>query len=77
MTIFDMLGQSGVLALLGMGTVFGFLVIMVISISTAGKIIGKFVKEEPVKPVVTSQMQKNDAVSAAISGAVNEYRKNK
>jgi len=39
MTIVEMLGQSGVLTLLGLGVVFGFLIIMVIVINLTGKII--------------------------------------
>jgi len=39
MTITEMLGQSGVLTLLGMGVVFGFLILMVIIISQIGKFI--------------------------------------
>jgi len=41
MTIMEMIGQSGVMAVLGMGTVFGFLVIMVIIISQLGKVFNK------------------------------------
>ena len=41
MTIGDMIGQSGVMALLGMGTVIGFLVILVVIISQVGKIFNK------------------------------------
>ena len=39
MTIFNMLGQSAVLAVLGVGIVFSFLIILVITISLVGKII--------------------------------------
>jgi len=74
MTIFDMLEQSGVLTLLGMGIVFGFLIIMVIAISVAGKIIGKFVKDEGVSSPAAPQ--KSGDIPAVISAAVNEYRKN-
>jgi oxaloacetate decarboxylase gamma subunit len=35
----DMLGQSAVLTVLGMGVVFGFLIIMVVCVSIMGKII--------------------------------------
>ena len=38
MTIVEMLGQSGNIALLGMGTVFGFLIIMVFCVSALGKV---------------------------------------
>ncbi|MDR0539933.1 MAG: OadG family protein, partial [Spirochaetaceae bacterium] len=42
MTIGEMFGQSAVLALLGMATVFGFLVLLVICISISGKVIHAF-----------------------------------
>jgi len=41
MTIGEMIGQSGVMTLLGMGTVFGFLTIMVIIISQFEKVFSK------------------------------------
>ena len=77
MTIFDMLGQSGVLTLLGMGVVFSFLIIMVITINLTGKIINKSAYEKEVQPVVSNVQKTEDifAVTAAISAAVNEYRK--
>ena len=77
MTIMDMLGQSGVLTLLGMGIVFGFLVILVISIYTLGKLIfvpGKH-KGDPVLTDVQKSVGNNAQTAAAISAAVNEYRK--
>ncbi|MDR2313969.1 MAG: OadG family protein [Spirochaetaceae bacterium] len=76
--IVDMLGQSGVLALLGMGTVFGFLIIMIISIELVGKIVRALgwdkdaVSAGETKPAAKD----NGALTAAISAAVNEYRKN-
>jgi len=79
MTINEMLGQSGVLAVLGMSMVFGFLVIMIISITVVGKIMqatgaGKIAP--PAAPSAAPAAAKNDApVTAAISAAVNEYRK--
>jgi oxaloacetate decarboxylase gamma subunit len=84
MTVAEMFGQSAVLTLLGMGVVFGFLVIMIITISAAGKIIhtlgwDKDLQKQPVKaqglaaaPVGGVQ---NAAITAAISAAVTEYRK--
>ena len=80
MTIMDMLGQSGVLTVLGMSVVFGFLVTMIIAITVVGKIIHALgldkgavpAKAGPAAPAAV----KNDApVVAAISAAVNEYRK--
>jgi oxaloacetate decarboxylase gamma subunit len=79
MTIVEMLGQSGVLTLLGMGIVFGFLVILVVVITLAGKIFrtlglaqaaaGSVAQAGPAKPGSA------DSVTAAISAAVNEFRK--
>ena len=79
MTIFDMLGQSGTLSLLGMGVVFGFLFIMVIAVTLTGKIVhalgaDKDTTQAP-KPAAGTAA-KSTAVAAAITAAVNEYRKN-
>jgi oxaloacetate decarboxylase gamma subunit len=75
-----MLGQSGVLTLLGMGIVFGFLVTMIIAITLAGKIIhGLGVDKDGTAgtPSSAKSAAGNSApVTAAISAAVNEYRKN-
>jgi oxaloacetate decarboxylase gamma subunit len=78
MTIFDMLEQSGALTLLGMGVVFSFLIIMIFAISGMGKIINRSVREKEGMPAVsTAQKTGIDAgVTAAISAAVNQYRKN-
>ena len=81
MTILEMLEQSGVLAVLGMSMVFGFLVIMIIAITVVGKIMqasgaGKDVPAPVRAAVTTPAAAGNDAsVTAAISAAVNEYRK--
>ncbi|MDR1839565.1 MAG: OadG family protein [Treponema sp.] len=79
MTIFDMLEQSGILTLLGMGVVFSFLLIMVIFITTVGKIINASNLNNNAAPAVSAVQKTGDdaAVTAAISAAVNEYRKNK
>ena len=54
MTIFEMLGQSGILTLLGMGVVFGFLTIMVFAINLSGKLVHALGWDkditEPAKP---------------------------
>jgi oxaloacetate decarboxylase gamma subunit len=80
-----MLEQSGVLTLLGMGIVFSFLVIMIIAISQTGKLIhflglDKDVQGAPSNtagagPVQAQEGNNNAAVTAAITAAVNEYRK--
>ena len=41
MTIVEMLGQSVILTLLGMGVVFGFLILLVVVISQVGKFFNK------------------------------------
>ncbi|GHV82481.1 hypothetical protein AGMMS49991_10390 [Spirochaetia bacterium] len=81
MTIVDMLEQSGVLTLLGMGIVFSFLAIVIISVTCMGKIVHALGADKDVgaspsaaaKPAVAAAGQ--PAVTAAISAAVNEYRK--
>jgi oxaloacetate decarboxylase gamma subunit len=74
-----MLGQSGVLTLLGMGIVFGFLVIMVICVSIMGKIVNALgankVPDEPVPGASVSASTKTTAVAAAITAAITEYQK--
>jgi oxaloacetate decarboxylase gamma subunit len=76
MTIFDMLGQSGILTVLGMGVVFGFLILMIIAVNIVGKAIHALGldKDVAVKPASQTTGQ-NGAVTAAISAAVNEYQK--
>jgi oxaloacetate decarboxylase gamma subunit len=84
MTIMDMLGQSAVLTVLGMGVVFGFLVIMVICVSAMGKIIqgltgDKGVVQTPALSqagfVGTVETGKSKAITAAITAAVTQYQK--
>jgi oxaloacetate decarboxylase gamma subunit len=80
MTIVEMLGQSGVLTLLGMGVVFGFLVIMVITINLAGKVVHALGldKDAGLKTGSAAPASGHNAqVTAAVSAAVNEYRKEK
>ena len=85
MTIMDMLGQSGVLSVLGMSVVFGFLIIMVISVTLMGKIVhalgaDKDVTQPPRQQggqfTAGSSAAKSTAVAAAITAAVTEYQKN-
>jgi len=78
MTIFDMLEQSGVLTLLGMAIVFSFLLILVVFVTLAGKVIKALGLNVNAAPAVSAVQKTGDAgVTAAISAAVNEYRKNK
>ena len=81
MTITEMLGQSGVLAVLGMSMVFGFLVIMIISVSITGKIMqASGAGKGTAVPAAPANSESNaaanaESITAAISAAVNEYRK--
>jgi oxaloacetate decarboxylase gamma subunit len=75
-----MLGQSGVLTLLGMGIVFSFLIVLIISVSIAGKIIHALGADKdagalPAARAGNSGGAKTAAVTAVITAAVNEYRK--
>ena len=80
MTIIQMFGQSGVLTVLGMGVVFSFLVILVISVSITGKIFRALEagKNASLLPEEASSPFSGGAggITAAITAAVNEYRKN-
>jgi oxaloacetate decarboxylase gamma subunit len=81
MTIVEMLGQSSILTLLGMGIVFSFLVLLVISVTIVGKFIRAlgFGKDAGAPAAGTSssggKAVKTTAVTAAITAAVSEYRK--
>jgi oxaloacetate decarboxylase gamma subunit len=81
MTILEMLEQSGILTLFGIGMVFAFLIIMVIVISQAGKAFRSADSEKAVTaasklaygniPVTTNSAP----IIAAITAAVGAYRK--
>ena len=83
MTIIEMLGQSTILTVLGMGIVFSFLIVLVIVISFIGKLINARIQNQNV--IVTgdpaSQIRQgtgtenNPQIAAIITAAVNEYRK--
>jgi len=81
MTIMEMLGQSGVLTVLGMGVVFSFLIIMIFAITAAGKIINALKLNKELMPQALAAapsaavLGNSASVTAAISAAVNEYRK--
>ena len=86
MTIVEMLGQSGVLTVLGVGIVFSFLIIMIIVINLVGRIV-RFLGLDKDAAAQTAPVQAapvravpafaaNEApVAAAISAAVMKYRK--
>ena len=79
MTITGMLGQSGLLTLLGMCVVFSFIIILIICMTIMKSVIHalKLDKEEPAKTPVASapaaSAAGNDgAVIAAIAAAVHD-----
>ena len=79
MTIMEMLGQSGVLTVLGVGTVFTFLVLMVISVMLMGKIFRALgLSTDTQEPAASGGTAGNSAANsgpaiAAITAAVKEY----
>ena len=84
MTIMEMVEQSAMLTVLGVGIVFSFLTIMIIAVTLMGKIIrylesGKNIKaqEAATQAAADTTVKKanNGATIAAITVAVNEYRK--
>ncbi|MDR0474357.1 MAG: OadG family protein [Treponema sp.] len=79
MTILEMLGQSGVLTVLGMAVVFSFLVIMVIAVTIMGKIVHALGADKDVAAPQAggpaSSPAKATAVAAAITAAVDAYQK--
>lgn len=78
MTITEMLGQSGLLTLLGMSVVFGFIIIMILCMKLLHAIIHalKLDKEEPAKTTVASTpapaASDDGAIIAAIAAAVHD-----
>jgi len=83
MTILEMLEQSGILTLFGIGMVFTFLIIMVIVISQAGKIFHAGDSGEAAAGPATglpaygniAAPSNSGPITAAIAAAVGEYRK--
>ncbi|MDR3301710.1 MAG: OadG family protein [Spirochaetaceae bacterium] len=80
MTIAEMFGQSGVLALLGMGVVFGFLIVLIVCITVAGKVIHALGLDKETSiaksaPAIASGSSVNAPIAAAISAAVHQYKK--
>jgi oxaloacetate decarboxylase gamma subunit len=81
MTIAQMFNQSGVLALLGMGVVFSFLIILIVVISATGRIIHSLgLDKEAVTggkaaALSTPPVGIDGQIVAAITAAVKTYRK--
>lgn len=77
MTISEMLEQSGVLTLLGMGVVFSFLIIMILAMYLLHAVLHAFKLDQDKKEEATSSATPvasvdNNAIVAAIATAVHE-----
>jgi len=86
MTILEMIEQSAILTVLGVGIVFAFLLIMIICVTLMGKIIrflesGKNIQDqetttqEEATAAQSVKIVENGPIIAAITAAVTEYRK--
>ena len=87
MTVTEMFGQSAIVTLLGMGVVFGFLIILIICITLVGNAVHSLGLdkdlEKPVKaksPIIPEavpviERTNNDAITAVIAAAITTYRK--
>lgn len=76
MTIAEMLGQSAILTVLGIGVVFVFLIIMIIAMTLMNKVLHAL-KLDVEKPSATVQTQAAPAASdnsiiAAIAAALHD-----
>jgi len=71
----DLVAEGVKFMIIGMGTVFLFLVIMIVVLKFQAHIIGKYFPEKVV-PVAPSSSQMNDkGLVAAISAAIQMYKK--
>jgi oxaloacetate decarboxylase gamma subunit len=79
MTISEMLQQSAVLTLLGMGVVFAFLCIMIMCVNLVGKIVHALGLDKDILPENELPKKTNGKESAetiaVITAAITEYRK--
>ncbi|MDR1374797.1 MAG: OadG family protein [Treponema sp.] len=78
MTIIEMLEQSAILTALGMTVVFLFLWIMIVCVNLTYKAIRKLGMDKDVRqsPPPAAKTGIPPQTAAAITAAVNEYRKN-
>lgn len=84
MTISEMLSQSGILTLLGMGVVFSFLIIMIFAMTGLHAVIHALgwdkeeKKDAPATPAASNAAVSadNGAIIAAIAAAVHEKESN-
>ncbi|MCL2007842.1 MAG: OadG family protein [Treponema sp.] len=75
MTILDMLGQSAILTVLGVGIVFLFLLIVVIVVSQFGRVFKTALRSTELSPISQVSSGVKPQVIAAISAAISEHRK--
>ncbi|MCI7397170.1 OadG family protein [Treponema sp.] len=81
MTISEMLSQSGILTLLGMGVVFSFLIIMIFAMTGLHAVIhalgwDKEEKKDAPSAPAAAPAADNGAIIAAIAAAVHEKESN-
>ncbi len=80
MTIIEMFGQSAILSLIGMGVVFSFLIILIISVTLVAKLVkamkwdGDVTAPKAAYVPSSASSANSGAVTAAITAAVNEHR---
>ena len=76
MTIAEMMGQSGVITLLGMTVVFTFISMMVGAITVVCKLISgrSKSKDEIINSASVDSAGGSEGITAAISAAVYKYR---
>jgi len=74
MTIVEMLGQSGLLTLLGMCVVFGFIIILIACMKLLQVLVHAFKldKEPPAEAPKASVAKDDGAIIAAIAAAVHD-----
>ena len=83
MTITDMLGQSAILTVLGVGIVFSFLFLVVIVVSQFDRVFNRGRNREQVKlneplnqlPSASTSGETDPKIIAAIAAAITEYQK--
>ncbi len=80
MTIPEMLGQSGVLTLLGMCVVFSFLIVLILFMKLTAFIVRSFgwdkeVEKDAVTQAAPAGAMQNEQVVAAIAAALAEKNK--
>lgn len=64
MTIFEMLGQSGLLTVLGMLVVFSFIIVLIICMHIMHFFVAKYVKIEKAEPKKAQKVAAKPTVSA-------------